>query len=280
MAQLVAAGGIWRMPFFEPPERAAHFIRKGEVGYRTARAERSAVGGLAGEDPFFFAAVCPPLRPAFFFWARGAALAARALFRCRLPCRLLRGLGSLAMRAARSFDMPLSFRASYCFSFLTFADLLGTTHLRGFPDADSGLVPRETRRHAGRGAWCGSRRPAREARPGRQRGRGARAATGMQGPKGGPGSPPRSRRAQPTAVARPRAPAAEGESGRESGVHENSEAVRRASGSSGSNPWRRGPSPCPSVHGARCSVKDRVAPRSGEAWGLQPRRPRRLPDDS
>jgi hypothetical protein len=27
--------------------------------------------------------------------------------------------------AARSFDMPLSFNASYCFSFLTFARLLG-----------------------------------------------------------------------------------------------------------------------------------------------------------
>jgi hypothetical protein len=33
--------------------------------------------------------------------------------------------GLLAILAARSFDMPLSLRASYCFSFLTFADLLG-----------------------------------------------------------------------------------------------------------------------------------------------------------
>ena len=33
--------------------------------------------------------------------------------------------GELAIFAARSFDMPLSFRASYCFSFLTFALLLG-----------------------------------------------------------------------------------------------------------------------------------------------------------
>jgi hypothetical protein len=29
--------------------------------------------------------------------------------------------GELAIRAARSFDIPSSFNASYCFSFLTFA---------------------------------------------------------------------------------------------------------------------------------------------------------------
>jgi hypothetical protein len=34
--------------------------------------------------------------------------------------------GELAMRAARSFDMPLSFRASYCFSFFTLGRLSGT----------------------------------------------------------------------------------------------------------------------------------------------------------
>jgi hypothetical protein len=34
--------------------------------------------------------------------------------------------GELAMRAARSLDIPLSFNASYCFSFLTFALFDGT----------------------------------------------------------------------------------------------------------------------------------------------------------
>jgi hypothetical protein len=33
--------------------------------------------------------------------------------------------GELAILAARSFDMPLSLSASYCFSFLTLAFLLG-----------------------------------------------------------------------------------------------------------------------------------------------------------
>jgi hypothetical protein len=35
--------------------------------------------------------------------------------------------GEFAILAARDFDIPLSLRASYCFSFLTFALLLGTT---------------------------------------------------------------------------------------------------------------------------------------------------------
>jgi len=34
--------------------------------------------------------------------------------------------GEFAIFAARSFDIPFSFNASYCFSFLTFARLLGT----------------------------------------------------------------------------------------------------------------------------------------------------------
>ena len=34
--------------------------------------------------------------------------------------------GELAILAARSFDIPLSFRASYCFSFFTFARFSGT----------------------------------------------------------------------------------------------------------------------------------------------------------
>ncbi len=37
----------------------------------------------------------------------------------------LDALGEFAILAARSLDIPLSLRASYCFSFLTFEDLLG-----------------------------------------------------------------------------------------------------------------------------------------------------------
>jgi hypothetical protein len=74
------------------------------------------------------AVALPPLRPAAFFCAVVP------------PCdELLRELddepdffpprldapGEFAIFAARSFDMPLSFSASYCFSFLTFARLLG-----------------------------------------------------------------------------------------------------------------------------------------------------------
>jgi hypothetical protein len=36
--------------------------------------------------------------------------------------------GEFAIRAARCFDMPLSFRASYCFSFLTLARVPGIAH--------------------------------------------------------------------------------------------------------------------------------------------------------
>src|SRR5205085_11318332 len=75
----------------------------------------------------FLAAALPPLRPAATFCA------------CVPPCdELLRedveferwpprfeDPDELAILAARSFDMPLSFRASYCFSFLTFARLPG-----------------------------------------------------------------------------------------------------------------------------------------------------------
>jgi hypothetical protein len=38
---------------------------------------------------------------------------------------LLEAPGLLAIRAARSFDMPLSFSASYCFSFFTEGRLFG-----------------------------------------------------------------------------------------------------------------------------------------------------------
>ena len=40
----------------------------------------------------------------------------------------------MAIFAARSFDMPLSLSASYCFSFLTFADLLGIGRIASYVD--------------------------------------------------------------------------------------------------------------------------------------------------
>src|SRR5213595_3767727 len=70
------------------------------------------------------AVALPPLRPAAFFCAVVP------------PCLefppepdfwppLDDAFGELAIFAALSFDMPLSFRASYCFSFFTFGRLLG-----------------------------------------------------------------------------------------------------------------------------------------------------------
>src|ERR1051325_10910056 len=69
----------------------------------------------------------PPLRPAAFFCAVVPPCFELLFERDEpelLPPRL-EAPGEFAMRAARDFDIPLSFRASYCFSFLTFARLLG-----------------------------------------------------------------------------------------------------------------------------------------------------------
>src|SRR5919206_3879006 len=70
------------------------------------------------------AAALPPLRPAAFFWAVVPPCEELPPEPDFLPPRLDEP-GEFAIRAARSFDMPLSFRASYCFSFLTFARLFG-----------------------------------------------------------------------------------------------------------------------------------------------------------
>jgi hypothetical protein len=74
------------------------------------------------------AVALPPLRPAAFFCA--VVPPCDALLRDELdepdflPPRL-DAPGELEIFAARSFDMPLSFRASYCFSFLTLGLLPG-----------------------------------------------------------------------------------------------------------------------------------------------------------
>src|SRR5205814_84958 len=51
----------------------------------------------------------------------------------------LEAFGEFAILAARSFDMPFSFKASYCFSFLTLALLLGI-RLRSFSAETSYLM--------------------------------------------------------------------------------------------------------------------------------------------
>ena len=66
----------------------------------------------------------PPFRPALFFCADVPPWLLSPPVPLLLPPRF-EAPGELAIFAARSFDMPLSLRASYCFSFLTFADLLG-----------------------------------------------------------------------------------------------------------------------------------------------------------
>src|SRR6185312_10112493 len=70
-----------------------------------------------GQDDFFAVAL-PPLRPAAFFCAVVPPCSDEPPEPELFPSRF-DAPGELAIRAARSFDMPLSFRASYCFSFLT-----------------------------------------------------------------------------------------------------------------------------------------------------------------
>src|SRR5919109_2804324 len=66
----------------------------------------------------------PPLRPAAFFCAVVPPCDELPPEPDFLPPRL-DAPGEFAIRAARSFDIPLSFRASYCFSFLTLGLLSG-----------------------------------------------------------------------------------------------------------------------------------------------------------
>jgi parallel beta-helix repeat protein len=66
----------------------------------------------------------PPLRPAAFFWAVVPPWDELLPEPDFLPPRDEEP-GALAILAARSLDMPLSFRASYCFSFFTLGLLFG-----------------------------------------------------------------------------------------------------------------------------------------------------------
>jgi hypothetical protein len=73
------------------------------------------------------AVALPPLRPAAFFCAvvPPCELELRDELEPELLPPRLDAPDELAIFAARSFDIPLSFRASYCFSFFTFARLPG-----------------------------------------------------------------------------------------------------------------------------------------------------------
>jgi hypothetical protein len=70
----------------------------------------------------------PPFRPAFFFWAVVPPCFELPPDPDFLPPRL-EAPDEFAIRAARSFDMPLRLRASYCFSFFTLGRLSGISAL-------------------------------------------------------------------------------------------------------------------------------------------------------
>src|SRR5688572_23130515 len=94
-------------------------------GLHRGRVPRPTSG--AGLDQDLRAAARPPLRPAAFFCAVVPPCFELDLELDEpdfLPPRLEEP-GELAIFAARSLDMPLSFSASYCFSFLTFDFLFG-----------------------------------------------------------------------------------------------------------------------------------------------------------
>src|SRR2546427_3565940 len=82
-----------------------------EVGHRETR-----------RTHFLRAVALPPFRPAAFFCAVVPPCFELPPLPDALPPRL-DAPGELAMRAARSFDIPLSFSASYCFAFLTLGRL-------------------------------------------------------------------------------------------------------------------------------------------------------------
>jgi hypothetical protein len=71
-----------------------------------------------------FAEALPPFRPAAFFWAVVPPCEDELLEPELFPPRL-EAPGEFAIRAARLLDIPLSFKASYCFSFFTLGRLPG-----------------------------------------------------------------------------------------------------------------------------------------------------------
>jgi hypothetical protein len=86
------------------------------------------------------------LRPAVFFWAVVPPCEELdfELELCDAFPPRLDAPGELAIFAARSFDMPLSFSASYCFSFFTWALLRGMGPSLVVSGSGSRGVPGET----------------------------------------------------------------------------------------------------------------------------------------
>src|SRR5439155_11828888 len=98
----------------------------------------------------FFAAAFPPLRPAALCCAVVPPCFELPPFPdCFPPC--FDASGELAILAARAFDMPFFFRASYCLSFLTLARVDGTVHLRSVEGPRRGRAVGT--RDAGSGNW-------------------------------------------------------------------------------------------------------------------------------
>src|SRR6478752_8576236 len=89
----------------------------------------------------FLAVVFPPLRPAAFFCAVVPPCEASPPEPERSP-PCLEASGELAIFAARCLDMPLSFSASYCFSFLTAMILLLVVTTRDLPRSERRKQPR------------------------------------------------------------------------------------------------------------------------------------------
>src|SRR4051794_39280580 len=96
----------------------------------------------------FRAEALPPLRPAAFFCAVVPPWLELPPEPDFFPPRL-DAPGELAILAARSFDMPLSFRASYCFSFLTLALLDGIRIVLLPPSQERSLSGLRVPRRAG-----------------------------------------------------------------------------------------------------------------------------------
>src|SRR5687768_8300496 len=130
-------------PAVEPPEKNSLILSMRDMGgslqsewgsdptrdSRPPPGPRRAAALIVSTRRYDLRAVAlPPLRPAAFFCAVVPPWLESPPEPDFLPPRL-EAPGEFAIFAARSFDMPLSFRASYCFSFLTFADLLGIENL-------------------------------------------------------------------------------------------------------------------------------------------------------
>src|SRR2546423_10177858 len=97
--------------------RAADMAAPSAGGAKASRVQTMARSIRASRQDFLAVAL-PPLRPASFFWAVVPPWLDAERFvpeLLLLPPRL-DAPGEFEILAARSLDMPLSFRASYCFS--------------------------------------------------------------------------------------------------------------------------------------------------------------------